>query len=137
MSKTAFRCLLAAYVIVRIGVLFLYNKGGDNVPESVMQLLPSSQYSISYLVVAIVNGVFIPLGVIGMFCLWPLARYIWIIGLAAFYLGTLLLVPWLVLSKWAALLGEIEFLLEGVILVLIFAGPAKDLFTKRDSRNKR
>ena len=137
MSKSVFRWLLVIYVIVGImsAVPFLFDWG--NVPHAVRQLetsiiLPNSTPLIVFGLVYLlfVFGLYL-LGVIGMFYLWPLARYIWIAGITMDILMHPF-IPWQVAIGWTMFFGRIEALLTGGILVLIFAGPAKDLFYKRN-----
>ena len=66
-------------------------------------------------------------GFIGMFFLWPPAPCLFSIYVAAPILASSLL-SHTVQSGIEELFGHLETFLEGVILTLIFFGPAKDLF---------
>lgn len=134
MTQAQFIALLCVYVIVVV-LTFVADRF-TQVPEHVVSAKPNRQEILGrksklYIgVFTIVNALVIGCGVvavIGMFFFWHIAPWLFAGSVAAriFLFATLF---WKVRSGLEDMLNEIELLLDGVILTLVFFGPARHLF---------
>jgi hypothetical protein len=93
------------------------------------KLRSSPTTMITAIVSTVVELGFGVVGFIGMFFLWHFAPYIF--AAAIFYkvfLSPCFDSSWFVENQWQMMLYHIEFILDGVILMLVFFGPGKHLF---------
>jgi hypothetical protein len=74
-------------------------------------------------------------GLIGMFFLWRPGCFLFLAGVCARVLFPLTLVSWQTKSMWVGLFGELQLLLDGLIIALVFFGPAKALFRKLGAKS--
>ena len=83
---------------------------------------------------AVLLMISLAVGLIGLLCLWNPARYIF----AAAVVGMIMVSPlyslWWVHTSWELIFFETSRLLEGVIIALVYFGPAKVLFTRKDKK---
>ena len=134
-SKTQFRILLTSYVFVVIFTILSDFWTTAVVPDAVRQLEPShitQPMSVLLLAMLFLIGITGIVGFIGMFRLWAPARYIFLIAVLLKVLGSPLLTPWVALTAWETVFGELEIFLDGAILTLCIFGPAKKLFEKKN-----
>jgi hypothetical protein len=92
----------------------------------ILKRKPKAYLGLFALTAALVIGCTI-IGFVGMFFFWHVAPWIFACGVA----GQILLFPavfWSVQSGLVHRLNELELLLDGVILILVFFGPARQLF---------
>jgi hypothetical protein len=68
-------------------------------------------------------------GFIGMFFLWYIAPFLFAVSIVGkHFSGPYLQVFWSIKNGWETLLGSLELFMDGVILTLVFFGPARPLF---------
>ena len=134
MTQKQFFMVLCCYGLVVI-LGFVAEKFGS-LPDHVISAKPNrmdilSRKSKFYLgVFTLTNVLVIGCGVtgfIGMFFLWRFAPWLFVAGIA----GKVMLFRttfWKVRSGLEDMFSEIELLLDGVILTLVFFGPARHFF---------
>jgi len=140
MNKAQFRWLLAGYILVVVLTKLSDVWTTSVVPDVVKQLepsLPTQPILLVLLLFALVLGVLGAglVGFIGMFCFWPLARYIYLVGVLLKVFTYPLFDQWVVVTGWVSMFVGLELFLDGVILTLCLVGPAKELFIKKDESN--
>jgi len=140
-TSTQFRWLLATYALVVILTVASDFWTGSAIPIEVQQLenaLPTQSMPLLLLLLAFLVSVVLAglVGFIGLFCLWSPARYIFLVGVLFKIVSLPLLASWTVTTGWESLFGELELLLDGVILTLCILGPAKELFLKKHNSIK-
>ena len=141
MSKTAFRVLVVLYILlIPLGAVDLIVEG-KLVPHDVIHRAQKADFlfmdetpmviQIILVSVMIMTILFVIVGIIGMYFFWNPARYLF---LASAILMTLLAFSskWDVGSCYNTAIGGISVLLEGMIISLVFWGPAKVYFKVKD-----
>jgi len=139
MSRSQFRWLLVGYLAVVVLTILSDTMSASLIPKAVKELeaslqaqSPPSLLLLALMVATLCAGL---IGFIGMFCFWPLSRRIYLIAIFLKILASPLIMSWKVETGWESLFGELELFLDGVILTLCLAGPAKRLFDKQQESN--
>ncbi len=135
MSRKQFRLLLVLNVVLEGGATFLHFTGRGAVPDVVKELEPlgfTHSMTLTFLAAGLGLAITVAalVGIVGMFFFWSPARYIYAASLILMIVTMFVSSPWGIFTRWSGLLGEFEKLLDGVILTLALAGPAKDLFVR-------
>jgi len=133
MTKTQFRLVLVAYLLVLVLSLIVGDLTENMVPEVVREMSPavtsqSGLFILSLFVYMIVLAAAGIVGIIGLFCFWPPARVIYLVVVLLKVIASPVVLVWLAKTGWDTFFGELEFLFEGVIITLCLVGPAKHLF---------
>lgn len=133
MTKKQLRWILCVYCIIVAGSFTVGYLTESMAPENIPRLAPG--WLISFPLMAMVICALMLFaglaGLIGMFCCWGPSRYLFLAGVMSQIFLLPLFALWTVYTGWQEMFGELELLLDGVILTLCFWGPAKHLFEKR------
>ena len=142
MTRTQFRWILSAYVLVVFLDIALIPLTKCLIPVAVRELepaMPTQCLPLFLLLVAFVVGVLGAsfVAIIGMFCFWAPSRWIFLITALLLILSSPIMEPWFVKTGWSVIPEELEFLLAGVILTLSLVGPAKHLFRSEQKESNQ
>lgn len=142
MSKSQFRFILTIYCLV-VGCLItadMLSRGQipDWIKASEFVNL-TNQHSLGIhtnarFALIFVSGVFAWAGIAGLVCMFFLARFgcfLFLGGASArLLMPPLIINGWQAMPVWVSLFGNLQFLLDGLIIALVFFGTARDLFEK-------
>jgi hypothetical protein len=88
----------------------------------------SKYFVVTFLIIGISCLLAGVVGFVGMFFFWPQAPFIYFSGVASKILFSPLLPVKNPRTVWENMCGEIELFLDGLLMALVFFGPAKNLF---------
>jgi len=106
------------------------------IPPSVVEMEKAAKGSLLILIIAplvLLSGI---IGLIGMFCFWEPAIYIFTTAIIAKIVLNPTLGEWKAMTRWDQVFSELEILLDGIIITFIFFGPARKLFIRKRTPNK-
>lgn len=131
MRKSHWRLIMLVYLLVLVMTIVMVRSSWSELPPGVAAALRTKQLSHLEFVLGIATLLALTVGYIGMFLCWGPSRHIYSVALLG-KLSYSLAVPWSAQIARVVFLGNLELLLDGVLITLIWAGPAKHLFnTKR------
>ena len=133
MTKAQFRGVLVVYFLFLAGRRFAPYSRESIIPQVVRQAEPSTSPTVGLL--SALGILLFVVGMVGMFFFWRPSRYVFVCGMLL-YAGVILFdSPWFAGIAWGGFCGYIQHVLQGVIVVLAFVGPAHTFFEKRASIN--
>ncbi len=139
MTKKQFRWILCVYCAIVAASFIVEYLTESMVPENIPKMEPG--WMISFPLIAIIICVVMLtvglVGLIGMFCCWGPSRYLFLTAVMSSIFLLPLFALWTVHTGWYEMLGQLELILDGVILTLCLFGPAKHLFEKRKIKSSQ
>jgi len=133
MQRKHFIFILIAYIVVIIGGGVSVSLTRFLIPSAVVEIEEMDEPSLSVLIIGPIIILGAVVGLIGMLCFWRPAIYIFTAAVIAKIILSPILGTWKAVASWETVFGELEILLDGIIITLIFFGPAKNLFIKNKS----
>jgi len=135
MTYIPFALLLTAYVIL---VASDYIAGAlpihpDRVRIDAVKEHLTNRPKLFVAIYGIASSIFIILfisGLIGLYFLWAFAPYLFLAGLIGKFADSIVIPVKNERNQLERILEEIQFLLEGFLLAILFFGPAKHLFSE-------
>jgi hypothetical protein len=126
-QKSHFRLLLVAYLAIFMGGLCVAAGRQSLIPPVVNESEQLAPEPTAATVLLIVGQVLWLAGVLGMLLFWSPSRYVFLgaMGALAVYSFS---VPWHAQTSWQSLFVKLIWMLGGVVLTLVFFGPAQHLF---------
>jgi hypothetical protein len=144
MTRNAFRLLLLFYILLFIlGTINIFMIEGKFIPSDIIErakkaefiFMDDTPFVIQVIIVAIMGLTILTgfVGFLGMLFFWSKSRYLFALAIILRILLTFS-EKWGVSSSLNSFLGEFVTLLDGIIICLIFWGPAKSLFEIRKGK---
>lgn len=130
-----FRLLIGVYVIVIITQFIAAEFARPMIPDYVADWAPSF-YASTFLTLSVsLLCVFAVLlltvvAIVGLYCLWPPAKSIFMVAVVLKIVGLPLIYRWDVLTGVEMMLGSLGMLIEGVIITEYAHGTVRHLFRK-------
>jgi hypothetical protein len=132
-TKAQFRWLLVVYFVVQVLAAWSDVGSVSVVPNVVRELelsTPRQYLPLDFMLNTFVLVAWL-VGLIGLFCFWPLARYICFVAALLMVVTDPLLVSWRVYTGPESVILQLILFLDGVIFALCFLEPAKHLFENK------
>jgi len=139
MTRRQFRWLLVSNLLLGIIALVVHASTQSLIPETVRTEHSAlfGRIAPQYLDIVIAASlgclilliIVLLIGLVGMFFFWKPSRFFFLAIVLVSILFYPVLYPWYVDTAWDRLLTAFGDVFDGVLLALIFFGPAKPLFT--------
>jgi hypothetical protein len=135
MKRRTFRLIVCAYFLLVAAGIICGEFISSVVPPEILKSVPINFPESNIIVILgfcmfgaiILAGI---VGVIGLFFFWPPSRYIYLAAVLSGIILEPVMRPWYIHTGWTEIFGGLEGLLSGVIITLVFLGPARNLFER-------